>query len=260
MPVLKKSTYKRSPFLFNGHLETIYPALFRKIPDVSYERERITLSDGDFIDLDWLEHSSQNLVVLSHGLEGDSSRQYVAGMARMFSEQKWDVLAWNCRSCSGEMNKKLRMYHHGEIGDLTEVIEHAMKTKDYEKIVMIGFSMGGNISMKYLGVNGREIPDAIKACIAFSSPTDLQAGAEILDKPSNFIYKKRFLIYLKAKLEIKNESFPNTIPFDQFHTIKQWRDFDELFSAPMNNYEDAAAFYRDASAKNFMAGIEIDKE
>lgn len=257
MPVLEKSSYRRSPFLFNGHIETIYPALFRKIKDVSYERERLTLSDGDFVDLDWLDNRSRSLVLLSHGLEGDSSRQYMAGMSRFFDDQKWDVLAWHCRSCSGEMNKKLRMYHHGEIGDISEVIAHALKTKDYEKIVMIGFSMGGNISMKYLGVNGKHIPDSIKACVAFSAPTDLEAGAVILDQPSNIIYRKRFLRYLKAKLSIKNEQFPGAIPFDQFHTIKVWRDFDELYSAPMNKFVNASAFYENASAKNFMPGITI---
>ena len=257
MPVIKKSSYRRSPVLFNGHLETIYPALFRKINDVKYERERLNLSDGDFVDLDWLDLKSQSLVLLSHGLEGNSSRQYVAGMARFFADKKWDVLAWHCRSCSGEMNKKLRMYHHGEIGDITEVITHALRTKSYEKIVLIGFSMGGNISMKYLGINGKHIPDTIKACVAFSSPTDLEAGAVILDSPSNFIYKRRFLKHLKAKLKIKNEQFPGAIAFDQFDTINVWRDFDELFSAPMNKYENAAAFYADASAKNFMGGITV---
>ena len=89
MPILSHSTYRRSPLLFNGHLESIYPALFRKI-NIPYERERFFLSDGDFVDLDWLDNKSRNLVLLTHGLEGDSSRQYVAGMAQYFSIKKWD--------------------------------------------------------------------------------------------------------------------------------------------------------------------------
>ncbi len=257
MPVLKNSTYRRSPLLYNGHFESICPALFRKITNVKYERERLTLSDGDFVDLDWIDNGSRQLVLLSHGLEGDSSRQYILGMARMFSDQKWDALAWNCRSCSGEMNRKLRMYHHGEIGDIREVISHALHIKDYEKMILVGFSMGGNISMKYLGVHGNNIPDVVKGCVAFSAPTDLEAGARILDRPSNFIYKKRFLKYLKTKLEKKKEQFPNMIDLESFRTIKIWRDFDELYSAPMNNFENADAFYQNASAKNYMAGITV---
>ena len=257
MPVIAKSTFRRSPFLFNGHIETIYPALFRKVTDVPYERERLILSDGDFVDLDWLDNGSRCLVLISHGLEGNSSRQYVAGMARFFSNKKWDVLAWNCRSCSGEMNKASQLYHHGEIGDIGEVISHTLKTKNYEKIVLIGFSMGGNISMKYIGVHGKELPSAVKACVAFSSPTDLEAGANILDHSSNFIYKRRFLKNLKIKLEHKNEQYPGSINLSAFPTIKVWRDFDELYSAPMNKFANAAAFYKNASAKNFLAGITI---
>lgn len=257
MPILPSSTYRRSRLLVNGHLETIYPGVFRKVKNVDYERERLTLSDGDFVDLDWLENGSRNLLLLSHGLEGDSSRQYVAGMASYFYKKKWDVLAWNCRSCSGEMNRKLRMYHHGEIGDIGEVIAHALKAKDYERIVLIGFSMGGNISMKYLGVNGKEIPDPVSACVAFSSPTDLKAGAEILDKPSNRLYFQRFLHYLKIKIEKKNEMFPGVVDLENFKKIKVWRDFDEYFTAPLIGLKNAAEFYQIGSAKNFMAGITI---
>lgn len=256
MPLLPHSSYRRSPLLFNGHLESIYPAIFRETA-VPYERERLTLSDGDFVDLDWLDRGSRSLVLLTHGLEGDSSRQYVAGMANLFSEKKWDVLAWNCRSCSGEMNRKLRLYHHGEIGDIGEVIAHALRTKDYERVALIGFSMGGNINLKYLGVHGKEVPGPISGCVAFSCPTDLKAGSEALDEPSNRIYKKRFLHYLRIKIEQKNEQFPGVVDLANFEKIKVWKDFDNYFSAPLIGVQDADEFYRIASARNFMPGITV---
>ena len=162
MPVSENSTYRRSSLLFNGHLESIFPALFRKVNNVKFERERLTLFDGDFVDLDWLNSNSRQLVILTHGLEGDSSCQYILGMARMFSDHHWDVLAWMCRSCSGEMNRAFRMYHHGEISDIGEVIQHALKTKNYEKIILIGFSMGGNISMKIFGRTRKRNPRSHK--------------------------------------------------------------------------------------------------
>ena len=256
MPILSHSTYRRSPYLFNGHLESIYPALFRKI-EIPYERERFILSDDDFVDLDWLDNNSKKLVLLTHGLEGDSSRQYVAGMAQFFSKNKWDVLAWNCRSCSGEMNLQKRLYHHGEIGDIGEVIEHALKIKDYERIVLIGFSMGGNINLKYLGVHGKEIPASVKGCIAFSCPTDLKAGSEALDTSSNAIYRKRFLRYLKIKIEKKNEQFPGVVDMENFKKVKVWKDFDNYFSAPLIGVKDADEFYEIASARNFMPNISV---
>ena len=102
MPIISKSSFTNPPVLqFNGHLQSIIPNVFRKIKGVRYERERLTLSDGDFVDLDWIDKRSRSLVILTHGLEGNSERQYVKGMAKHFSQNNWDVLAWHCRSCSG---------------------------------------------------------------------------------------------------------------------------------------------------------------
>ena len=134
MPVLQSSTYPRPPrYQFNGHLQTILPALLRQV-HAPYEREQLLLPDGDTLHLDWIERGSRQLVILTHGLEGNSDRPYMKGMARFFSEQGWDVLAWNCRTCTGEMNKQLRLYNHGDIEDIGAVIAHALRTKDYENI------------------------------------------------------------------------------------------------------------------------------
>lgn len=258
MPIINSAPSFAPPTLqFNGHLQTIIPGIFRSVRQINFERERLTLSDGDFVDLDWIDNNSRKLVILTHGLEGNSERQYIKGMAKAFSMKNWDILAWHCRSCSGEMNRKFRLYNHGEIGDIGEVINHAIRTKNYQEVVLIGFSMGGNISMKYCGVNGKNIPEPVKKCIAFSSPCDLKSGADILNKPSNKIYRDRFLKKLKAKIEIKAERFPGKINLKNFEKIEVWRDFDELFSAPLNGFKNAQAFYDYASAKNFMSGITI---
>lgn len=196
-------------------------------------------------------------MVLTHGLEGDSSRHYVMGTAKLFYQNGWDVLAWNCRSCSGEMNRAQRMYHHGDIEDIGEVVNHALQSKNYETVVMCGYSMGANITMKYLGVHGKNVPENVRAAAVFSAPTDLKDGAEILDKAENILYRKRFMYYLKKKMMLKDAQYPGVIDLNNFKKIKVWRDFDEYFSAPLNDFQDAADFYEKASAKNFMAGIAI---
>ncbi|MEM1323944.1 MAG: alpha/beta fold hydrolase [Bacteroidota bacterium] len=258
MPLLN-ATYRKPFFLFNAHLETIYPALFRRIRDVQYERERLELSDGDFVDLDWLDQGSRRLVLLTHGLEGNSDRHYIKGMARHFASQGWDALAWNCRSCSGEMNRNLRLYNHGEIEDIGEVIQHALRTKDYEEIVMIGFSMGGSITFKYLGVNSGKgnVPEVVRKAIGFSTPCDLMASAHLLDDPRNKIYRDRFARMLFAKISAKAEQFPGVVDLSNFEKIKVWKDFDNFFSAPINGYRDADDFYYQASAIHYMEPIEI---
>ncbi|GAB4026134.1 YheT family hydrolase [Spirosoma koreense] len=257
MPLIR-SAYSGPPtYQFNGHLQTIIPSLIRKVVGVTYERERLTLSDGDFIDLDWIEAGRSRLVILTHGLEGDSNRQYIRGTAKLFAQHEYDVLAWNCRSCSGEMNQAFRLYNHGEIGDLGEVIQHALQTKDYHEVVLVGYSMGGNITLKYLGVHGKSIPDVIKSGIAISSPTDLGASARLLDWPSNRFYRDRFMKKLVVKLNQKAERFPGRLDMTRLQEVKQWRDFDEFFSAPVNSYRNADDFYTQASAVNFMADTAV---
>lgn len=257
MPLIP-SAYSGPPaYQYNGHLQTIMPSLTRSVTGVIYERERLTLSDGDFVDLDWIERGHHRLVILTHGLEGDSNRQYIRGTAKLFALHQYDVLAWNCRSCSGEMNKAFRLYNHGEIGDLNEVITHALGQKQYGEVILVGYSMGGNITLKYLGVHGHQLPDVIKAGVAISAPADLGASAGLLDRPSNRFYRNRFMKKLVAKISHKANCFPGKLDMRKLREVKQWRDFDEFFSAPVNSYRDAEDFYRQASAVNYMPGIRV---
>ena len=108
MPLIKESSYKPPFYLKNAHLATIVPNMLRKVNGIKYHRERIDTSDGDFLDLDWIKDKGEKLVIISHGLEGSSDRHYIKGTAKLFSNNGWDVLAWNCRSCSGELNRKPR--------------------------------------------------------------------------------------------------------------------------------------------------------
>lgn len=258
MPVVRQSAYPGPPrYLFNGHLQTIVPSVFRKIEGVAYERERFMLSDGDFIDIDWLDTHSKKLVVLTHGLEGDSGRHYIKGTAKLFAQHGWDVLAWNCRSCSGEMNKAFRLYNHGEISDISELIDHALRTKHYEKIALVGYSMGGNISLKYVGVKGKDLPDVVQGVAAFSAPTNLKTSAELLDLPKNRLYRERFMQKLTKKITAKSELYPGKLDMERLKSVKVWKDFDDFFSAPVNGYRDADDFYEQASAVNFIKEVHI---
>jgi len=258
MPIINQSTYPGPPsYLFNGHLQTIVPSVFRKVEGVAYERERFLLADGDFVDIDWLDTRSKKLVVLTHGLEGDSGRHYIKGTAKLFSQNGWDVLAWNCRSCSGEMNKAFRLYNHGEIGDISELINHALRTKHYEKIVLVGYSMGGNISLKYVGARGKELPDVVRGAAAFSAPTNLKTSAELLDLPKNRFYRDRFMKKLTKKITAKSDLYPGKLDMSRLKNVKVWKDFDDFFSAPVNGYRDANDFYEQASAVNFIKEVRI---
>jgi len=251
--IFPAQTFEPPFFQFTGHLQTIVPGTMRRVKGVKYVRERITTPDNDFLDLDWIQNGHQRLVVLTHGLEGSSERQYMRGMAKLFSQNGWDVLAWNCRSCSGEMNRAFRLYHHGDIEDIATVIHHAMQSGgNYDRIALIGFSMGGNITMKYMGVMGDQIPACVQGAVAFSAPVDLERGSLMLDNWDNAIYRYRFRRNIVAKMQAKNVAFPGRIDLSKLKMVQKWRDFDEYFSAPICNYRDAADFYWNSSAKNFV--------
>src|SRR3954471_18482282 len=124
----------------------------------------------------------RQLWIISHGLEGNSTRHYSKGMALYFFDHGWDALAWNCRSCSGEMNRLPRFYHHGATEDLRAVIDHAL-TLGYQSVALVGISMGGSLSLKYAGENAKTMPREIKTVVAFSVPCHLGSSARELDKP-----------------------------------------------------------------------------
>ena len=193
----------------NGHLLSIYPSLIRKGDAAIYKRERIRTDDDDFLDLDWSQQGNRRLAIISHGLEGDSYRPYVLGMVRAVNKAGWDALAWNFRSCSGEMNRQLRFYHSGSTDDLDRVVRHASGQYSYDKIALIGFSMGGNLTLVYLGEKGSGLDGMIEKAVVFSVPCDLKSSACELSKFRNILYMKRFLNLLHKKIRAKMANCKN---------------------------------------------------
>lgn len=258
MPLIESSSYTKRPFyLFNPHLETIFPSALRKVKLPPYERERIKTPDHDFLDLDWIKGGNSKLVVISHGLEGNSTRPYVLGMAKAFREKGWDVLAWNCRTCSGELNMGRRMYHHGVSDDLKVVVEHALASENYEKVVLTGFSMGGSITLKYLGEYQQELPEELFRAVVFSVPCDLGASARELSKKGNAFYRKRFLRKLGKKIRAKALQMPDLLNAEGLEKIMHFPDFDNRFTAPLHGFKNANDFYRQASANIHLPKIKL---
>jgi len=255
MPIIP-STYKAPFYLFNGHAETIVPSIFRKIKDTHYQRERLELPDGDFLDLDWLKTSSDKLVIISHGLEGNSDRHYSKGMAKYFATHQWDSMAWNCRSCSGEMNRLPRFYHHGDALDLKSIVDYVI-SGNYKTIVLVGFSMGGSITLTYLGQFASTLPAAVKAAVTFSVPCDLVSSVKELNKPSRSFYRNRFLKKLSRKIEMKSKAFPGILSYKDFDQIKTFEDFDNRYTAPLHGFKDAQDFYVRASCQNHLSSIQV---
>ena len=257
MPLINKSDYRAPFFLQNGHIQSIYPTLFRTFDTGFYERERIFTPDDDFLDIDWSRVGSNKLAIISHGLEGSSYSSYVVGMVKMLNRNGWDALAWNYRSCSGEINRQLRFYNSGTIDDLELVIQYAVKTESYREIVLIGFSMGGNLSRLYLGNKGSRVDGKIGKSVVFSVPCDLKASTQELAKFKNKIYMKRFLVTLHQKIRAKMELMPGQINDDDYHLIKNFKDYDDRYTAPLHGFKNAEDYWNKCSSNQFISEIKI---
>ena len=253
MPVLH-SQFNPPFWLRNAHLQTLLPVISRKKKRLPYHRERLELADGDFLDLDWLQAPAPGLAILSHGLEGSSQDITICGMARALQRSGWNVLAWNYRGCSGELNRLPRLYHSGETTDLALVVEHAARR--FSQIVLIGFSLGGNLVLKYLGEAG---PHSAVACAAaISAPIDLAASARALDqKRINRLYLRRLIATLVRKVRAKAKHFPEQIDASQTKGIHGFEDFDGRFTAPVHGFRDARDYWSRCSSRQFLGAISV---
>ena len=251
MPVIP-SRFRPPAWLANGHLQTILGALLPRRLALPATRTRLELPDGDFLDLDWTRAGHARLAILSHGLEGSSTQQYVRGLAATLHAAQWDVLAWNFRGCSGEPNRLLRAYHSGDTADLAAVIAHA--APGYPRLALVGFSLGGNVTLKYLG----EAPPhpAIAAAAAISVPLHLASSARALDsRKGNHLYLRRFIVPLVAKIEAKARDFPGRVNTDGLRAIRSFQEFDGRYTAPLHGFRDAEDYWTRASARQFLPNI-----
>ncbi len=256
MPIIY-STYKPPFYLRNGHVSTILPSMFRKVVGVEYERERIFTPDDDFLDIDWVKKGNKRLVVVLHGLEGNSHRHYVKGVAKHFSKNNWDVAAWNARSCSGEMNKQPRLYHHGDVDDVVTTIDYIIKNNNYQEIALIGFSMGGAMVLNYITDSSVELPTLISKAVVISPPVEVGDSAVQLEKRSMAFYRKRFLDKLKKKMKQKALMHPAIVKVDGIDAINSFAEFDVRYTAPLHKFETTEAFYKNATSKHQLANIGI---
>ncbi|WP_346881603.1 alpha/beta fold hydrolase [uncultured Algibacter sp.] len=256
MPIIE-STYKPPFYLKNGFISTIYSGLFRRVA-LDQKRERITLSDGDFLDLDWSysKDTSNRLIILLHGMEGNAQRPYITGAAKLCNEHDIDAVSVNFRGCSGEDNLKYTSYHSGATEDLKAVIEYAISNKQYTQIYLKGISLGANIILKYLGEEN-DVPSAIKAAISVSVPCHLNSSAKELHAFKNKLYHDRFLKPLIKRLKSKQKRYPDLVTLDQINSIKTLTGFDNVYTAKAHGFKDALDYYDKNSSLQFLSNIKI---
>jgi len=255
MPIVQ-STYKAPYFFRKGFVSTVYSGLFRSVNGLQQERERIELSDGDFLDLDWsfAKAKTNKLIIVLHGLEGNAQRPYMTGTAKLFTENNIDAVCVNFRGCSGEPNRKYYSYHSGATQDLHEVVQHIIESKHYSEIYIKGFSLGGNVTLKYLGERDN-VPSQIKAGIAVSVPCFLKGSALELHTFKNILFHDRFKRYLVERLKLKQKQYPDKLKIEDINSIKTLNDFDNIYTSKAHGFIDAQDYYEKSSSLQFLNNI-----
>jgi predicted alpha/beta-fold hydrolase len=251
---MSQAKFKPAWWLPNAHYQTLWQVFFRRsIKHLSLRRERIELADGDFVDLDWVGNNNAPIVLILHGLEGSAKSFYVRGMLQAVLKQGWRGVCMNFRSCSGERNRLARAYHSGETADIAEVAHVLRQREPQTLLAAIGFSLGGNVLLKWLGETGRQNP--LTAAVAISVPFELEKAAERMTRGFSQVYQWRLLrsVYKKIQWKFQAQAAPMVIP--SLHKIRTFRDFDNQVTAPLHGFVDAKDYYTQASSRQFLPAI-----
>ncbi|WP_166382133.1 YheT family hydrolase [Polaribacter sp. 11A2H] len=256
MPVL---TSNFTPtFLFkNGHFNTIYRSVFSK-ESCNYKRKRVSTWDNDFIDLDFSLVGSKTLVLLIHGLEGSSQSKYIVSTTKYLNQKGLDTVCFNLRGCSGDDNLLLGTYHSGKTEDVDFIVKHLSRNYEYENIILIGFSLGGNLTLKYIGEQSENSATKVKGGIAISVPIDIASGEFELEKLKNKLYLERFLKTMKTKILDKAAKFPEfQLDKDLLAKATRFKHLESLYTVPVFGFESPEDYWEKASAKPYLSKIKI---
>ena len=257
MPYINRSSYKAPFFLKNGHLQTIYRPYFHKVSGVQYHRERIETPDDDFLDLDWSRKGNERILIACHGLEGSTESTYMKSLVKYANESDWDAVGINFRGCSGEPNRQLRTYHSGETEDLGLVVQHVIKSGRYENIALAGFSLGGNVTLKYVGEQGKQIAPEIKAAVGVSVPCHLETSSYALAEWRNKLYMNSFLQTLKEKVKMRWDRLEGIVDRDLVMKSVSFKDFDQHYTAPVFGFKDAKDYWTRSSSLQFLPDVQV---
>ena len=250
----------RAPWWLPGsHVQTIYPYFLLRRRAPPYRRERWESSDGDFIDLDWLDERGDHapLVALFHGLEGGSGSHYASALMRAVARRHWRGVVIHFRGCSGELNRKPRAYHSGDADEIAWILQRLRALNPTTPLFAAGVSLGGNALLKWLGREHASARGVIDAAAAVSAPVDLMTAGDLLGTGVNRLYGHHFLQTLKRKSLAKLKRFPALYDSDIVRNARTLREFDNVVTAPLHGYLDTDDYWTRASSKPDLRHIEV---
>ncbi len=253
MPIVK-SDFKPAWWLNNPHLQTLWPTFFKKRPELNLENHRLELDDGDFIDISATQDIQQKpIILLLHGLEGTLESHYAKPLIKLLDDNGYGVCFMHFRGCSGEINRLKRSYHSGDSADLQTVIEHIKTQYHQSPFAVIGFSLGGNVLLKWLGEQKQGA--STTTAIAVSVPFRLRDAADRLEKSFSRVYQKHLISSCQNKYKAKDSKISLGLVED-IERVNTFFEFDDKITAPLHGFENAEHYYTKSSSHQFLSTIE----
>lgn len=239
----------------NRHLQTAYQNLLRRRPPLQTRRERLNLDDGDFLDLDWAGPADGPIVLLLHGLEGSIESKYARGLMKSLAEAGLRSVLMHFRGCSGEPNHLRRGYHSGVSEELERIVRWLRKREADTALAVVGFSLGGNVLLKWLGEKGDTA--GIDTAVAVSVPFRLSLCAHAINQGSSRVYNRFLMRRMRNSYQRKFRHRDDPpFPLDALKGLKTFHDFDNAITAPLHGFENAEAYYRQCSSIHYLRDIQ----
>lgn len=257
--MITKSEFKPAWWLRNRHLQTMWGALARKRPKLPLQRERFNLPDDDFIDIDWIipENTTATtpIVLVLHGLGGSIESHYAINIMGSLYHQSWIGVFMHYRGCSGEPNKKAIGYHSGYTEDLAHLASTIKQRYPHAPLAVVGYSLGGNILLKWLGETGSD--NLITTGVAISVPFQLDKAADKMLTGFSRFYQWYILRSLQEYVDYKFKIVESPIDLEPVKDIKTFWEFDHLVTAPIHGFNGVMDYYLKASSRQYLKNIAI---
>lgn len=244
-------------WLRNRHIQTVWPYFMRpSVKNLNLTRERLELPDGDFIDLEWLDaDKSGPIIIVLHGFEGNLASHYVKSLLASLHDAKFRAVFMYFRGCSGEPNRLTRGYHSGETSDLNYLVNVLRYREPKTHLGAIGYSLGGNILLKWLGETGIQNP--LRAAIAVSPPLDLQKSSVNISIGILRFYERYLVSNVVRRLRNKFKNFTSQIDFSKLNNGMSIRDFDHYVTVPLYGFASLDDYYSKSSSRFYLKTIKV---
>jgi predicted alpha/beta-fold hydrolase len=190
-----------------------------------------------------------------HGLEGTIRSHYLRGILALAQRQGWSADALIFRTCNGETTHARRLYHSGETSDLERVVRRLVQSHPGQPLVLAGFSLGGNVLLKWLGEHGDRLPNEVRAAAAISVPFDLERGSRFIERGFGRVYTRHFLRTLREKAHAKLQRDPGLFDAEALDRARTLFEFDDAVTAPVHGFGGAADYYRRSSSLHYLQSI-----